>query len=339
MRKLVACLLSLLLFSTSSFELSERLKTEWEAWKNKYHVMYATKIEEELRFSVWTTNFFKIKKHNAENHGYTLALNKFGDMTETEFDNFVSPNGGCLKIHEITDRTLFAQPTYENLKNIPSSVNWANSSKYVTPVKNQGSCGSCWAFSATGATESRYAITTGVLNSLSEQELVDCSDLYGNAGCDGGYMDSAFMYIKNNDGLALESQYAYTGKDGTCTKELYKHYDPISGFKLVQHDNETAMMVAVVAGPISVGVQANQMAFQFYSSGILNGNCGTNIDHGVLVVGYGEQVLDKYWIVKNSWGTDWGEDGYLRICRECDKNGLKGECCINCEPSYPTVSA
>jgi len=338
--KFVTCLVSLLFFSASSFEVASRLKTEWNAWKTKNSKVYGTRLEEELRFGVWMANYYKIKEHNSENHRYTLAMNKFGDLTEAEFSNFVNPSGSCLKVHEVNDPTLFKQPEDVHLKVIPSSVDWANTSGIVTPVKNQGSCGSCWAFSATGATESHYAIATGVLNSLSEQELIDCSSAYGNAGCDGGWMDTAFEYIKVNDGLALESAYPYTGTDdGTCQKASFTHYDPIDGFRLVSRDNETALEIAVALGPVSVAVQANQLAFQFYSSGILDGRCGTTVDHGVLVVGYGTDGADKYWNVKNSWGTDWGENGYVRICKDCDKNGAYGECCINCFPSYPTVSA
>jgi len=288
---------------------------------------------------VWSTNYYKIKEHNAQNHRYTLAMNKFGDMTEEDFNKFVSPNGGCLKTRDVIDPSLLFEPEFVNLKSLPTSVDWANTSSYVTPVKDQGSCGSCWAFSATGSTESRYAIATGVLNSLSEQELVDCSDSYGNLGCDGGFMDSAFLYIKANEGLALESEYPYTGTDGKCESSEYTHYDPIEGFQFVQRDNETALLLAVVNGPVSVGIQANQLAFQFYSSGILDGNCGTNIDHGVLAVGYNENSDGKYWIVKNSWGTDWGLNGYVYICRDCDQNGDEGECCINCQPSFPNVAS
>jgi len=330
--KIISCLLSFLFFSASSVELHSRLRLEWQEWKAQYNKNYAS-LDEVYRFGVWANNYQKIKEHNAEKHLYTLAMNQFGDMTGEEFSKFVNPSGGCLKIHDIDDPSLFLKPVTVDVK-VPSSVDWANTSQYVTPVKNQGDCGSCWAFSATGATESQYAIANGVLNSLSEQELVDCNTGV-NAGCNGGFMDLAFTYIKNNDGLALESAYPYTATDGTCESSKYTHYNPISGFQLVARDDENALMTAVASGPVSVGIQANQMAFQFYSSGILDGNCGTNIDHGVLVVGYGTDGNDKYWIVKNSWGTTWGEAGYVRICRDCDKNGLEGECCINCQPSYP----
>jgi len=317
---------------------------EWTAWKSKFQKSYVNAVEESYRYNVWLKNSEHIAKHNEEQHSYTLAVNKFADLTAKEFSSYVNPDGqGCgnLLNSEESKKLLKPPEMITNLKpevDLPSSVDWSNTSLYVTPIKNQGSCGSCWAFSAVGSTESAYAIATGTLNSLSEQELVDC-DTSVNAGCNGGFMDAAMLYIKNNNGLALEDDYKYTATDGTCESQKYTHYDPIEGIQVVERDNDTALANAVVIGPVSVGIQANQFAFQFYSGGVLDGNCGTSIDHGVVVVGYGtdDSSKSKYWKVKNSWGTDWGEAGYVRICRECDKNGLEGECCINCQPSYPLI--
>jgi len=220
--------------------------------------------------------------------------------------------------------------------NAATSVDWT-AKGVVTPVKNQGSCGSCWAFSTTGSVESNSAIKTGSLISLSEQELVDCSGSYGNDGCDGGLMDYAFEYVKANGGLCTETDYAYTGVDGTCKSSGCTHYNPITGYTDVTQDSETSLETAVTNGPVSVAIEADQYAFQFYSSGVLTGTCGTSLDHGVLAVGYGTTNGQDYWKVKNSWGTSWGEAGYVLICRNCDKNGNAGECGILEEPSYPTV--
>jgi len=335
--RFVSLIVSFLFFSSSTFSFGNYLKTEWEAWKTKHNKAYATITEDALRFTVWTENYVKIKAINAEQDSYRLGMNKFGDLTEAEFSKFVNPSGDCLKIHDVNDSTLFKQPEEVHMKEIPSSVNWANTSAYVTPVKNQGACGSCWAFSAAGATESAYAIAKGVLNTLSEQELVDCSTL--DFGCAGGWIDTAFEYIYNHKGLALGSAYPYTATDGTCQQSSYTHYNPIDGFQLVKRYDETALATAVVDRPIGVAIQANQIAFQFYQSGILDGRCGTAVDHAVIIVGYGTEGSSQYWLVKNSWGTDWGEAGYVRICRDCDRNSIYGECCINCYPSFPLVYA
>jgi len=152
-------------------------------------------------------------------------------------------------------------------------------------------------------------------------------------------MDSAFKYVEKEGGLCSETEYPYTGTDGTCkATSCGTKYNKISGYSDVTADDETALETAAASGCVSVAIEADQYAFQYYSSGVLTGTCGTSLDHGVLVVGYGTDGSQDYWKVKNSWGTTWGEDGYVLICRSCDKNGSKGECGINMEPSYPAAS-
>jgi len=225
-----------------------------------------------------------------------------------------------------------------DVKADPASVDWEAAGK-VTPVKNQGQCGACWAFSATGSTECQVAIATGKLVSLSEQQLIDCSVAEGNLGCDGGEMDAAFQYIQKEGGLCTEQAYPYKAQDGKCESTTCGTlYDKISTYKDVTKRNEQALEDAVALGCVSVAIEANQFAFQYYSSGVLTGECGTQLDHGVLAVGYGTTDGQEYWKVKNSWGTSWGENGYVLICKDCDKNGDQGECGIYDDPSYP-VSA
>ena len=185
--------------------------------------------------------------------------------------------------------------------------------------------------------ECDYAIQKGTLNSLSEQQLVDCAPVTdGCLGCNGGQMDGAFKYVEKEGGLCSESEYKYTAKNGACkASSCGTKYNANSGYTDVTPRSSTSLMNAVAEGCVSVAIEADQTAFQHYSSGVLTGNCGTNLDHGVLVVGYGTSGSNDYWKVKNSWGETWGEKGYVLICRNCNKNGSQGECGILDQPSYP----
>lgn len=200
---------------------------------------------------------------------------------------------------------------------VNADIDWIAAGK-VSRVKNQGSCGSCWAFSATGSLESAVLIASGDTTTFSEQDLVDCSRSYGNMGCNGGWMDSAFQYIQTS-GIATDSDYPYTARDGSCKATTRKQ--KVTGFVDVPGcDN---LLNALSARPISVAVDAS--TWSPYRSGVMS-NCGTAINHGVLLVG----VTDDYWKIKNSWGTSWGETGLIRLTR--------GNTCAVCSyPSYPTV--
>jgi len=205
----------------------------------------------------------------------------------------------------------------------------------VTPVKDQGMCGSCWAFSATGSMEGAHYISYGHLVYLSEQQLVDCSGAQGNEGCEGGLMDQAFEYVIANSGITGEDQYPYTAKDGqTCDTNVTAEAT-ITSYTDVTANSDQSLEDAVALAPVSVAVEADQAVFQFYSSGVLSSpTCGTELDHGVLAVGYDtDPHAGKYWIVKNSWGSDWGMAGYLWIARQDGP----GECGINMMASYPVV--
>jgi len=316
------------------------IKSTWESWKTDFGRSYENEGEELKRFGIFLDNLQYIARHNSgDDTSYRLRPNQFTDLTTEEFSVQMFGEKGRCFTGEYKNVPVLGKANSVGEKHSmanPASVDWEAQGK-VTPVKNQGNCGSCWAFSVTGSTECQYAIKKGTLTSLSEQQLVDCSGSYGNAGCNGGEMDAAFKYIKANGGLCTESAYPYKGVDGTCkSSSCGTKYNANSGYTDVTKEDESALETAAVSGCVSVAIQANQAAFQSYSSGILTGNCGTSLDHGVLVVGYGTQGGQDYWKVKNSWGASWGENGYVLICKNCGKNGAQGECGINDDPSYPT---
>jgi C1A family cysteine protease len=315
------------------------LQTVWKDWREYFGKKYTTIDEEYQRFGIFLENIRKIAMWNTNsNDGASLRPNQFTDLTSEEFVKYVhGKNGKCFtgKKPQYNIGKSKKENQAPRMKTDPASVDWTTQG-VVTPVKNQGDCGSCWAFSATGSMECNYAIQHGSLNSLSEQQLMDCSYDYGNLGCSGGEMDNAFKYAMQAGGICSEAEYPYEAKDGTCKSSTCgKKYDPIVNFMDVSKQNETALEDAVARGCVSVGIEADQFAFQYYSSGVLTGTCGTNLDHGVLVVGYGVDNGQSYWKVKNSWGTDWGMEGYVLICKDCPANGDQGECGIYDDPSYP----
>jgi len=285
-----------------------------------------------------------IEAHNAGNSSFKMGHNEFSHMTNAEWAQYM--RFGFNNKPQQKASSIHSAPA--DVSSMASSVDWVSAGA-VTAVKNQGSCGSCWAFSAIGAMEGAYLIKYDTQNAntwtgLSEQQLVSCD--YGilkNLGCNGGLMDKAFDWIGDNNGICSEADYGYTsgttGETGTC-KTTCKNVanTDVKTYTDVQTNSDSALMSALNQQPVSVAIQANQPAFQFYKSGVITENCGTNLDHGVLAVGYGTYTDGSdYYKVKNSWGTSWGMEGYVLIGRNVAQSG--GMCGILMgPPSYPTLA-
>jgi len=300
----------------------------WGRWSDQYNKNY-THLEHDQRKEIFKHNLDYILLHNMySNSSYTLKLNQFADLTRSEWNKQYT---GYQHRERASNETV----KYLRKSWLSSGVDWRRKGA-VTPVKNQGQCGSCWSFSATGSMEGAHYISTNSLVSLSEQQLVDCSGAEGDQGCFGGLMDDAFEYVIKNGGIDTESDYKYTARDGTCnTKKQKTHSATFSKYHDVPTNNENQLELAVNKQPVSVAIEADQTDFQFYHSGVFNSACGTKLDHGVLVVGYGSQDGMNYWIVKNSWGETWGDDGYILMAK--DIKSPAGQCGIAMNPSYPIV--
>uniref|UniRef100_A0A3B3H3X3 Cathepsin 12 n=1 Tax=Oryzias latipes TaxID=8090 RepID=A0A3B3H3X3_ORYLA len=284
----------------------EAVLTEWEIWKSINGINY-----EERRRAIWEENHRMINDHNQRfltgKRPFSMGMNKYGDLVSSYVIQFL------MRIFLQDRSTEFCK----ELKSEAGFVDYRNMG-YVTEVKDQGYCGSCWAFSTTGAIEGQIVKKTGQLLSLSEQNLVDCSRPYGTHGCSGAWMASAYDYVLSN-GLQTTDSYPYTSVDTQpCFYDSRLAVAHIKDYRFIPQGDEQALADAVATiGPITVAIDADHASFLFYSSGIYDEpNCDPNrLSHAVLLVGYGSEEGQDYWIIKNSWGSSWGEGGYMRIIR------------------------
>jgi len=324
--------LCLAVFAVSaSLTIDDEISFLWDAWKAQYDRFYSAD-EEVFRAAVFAHNFKKVVKFNEENDTPKLALNKFADLTGDEF-KIQYASGGLYQYSRNRDNVFVSEPS--PVAPLPDSVDW-RAKGAVTAVKNQGQCGSCWAFSTTGVVEGFHFIKQGQLISFSEQQIVDCDTSGEDQGCDGGLPYVALQYVAK-EGLETEADYPYTGADGTCKYASGKATQVVGGYQFVTANSTDHLKEAVVSMPVSVGIEADQNAFQLYKSGIIKTGCGANLDHAVLVVGYHTVGAIECFIVKNSWGGDWGLDGYVQIWTSGAANHGQGVCGILAEPVIPTA--
>ncbi|TDG49695.1 hypothetical protein AWZ03_003933 [Drosophila navojoa] len=307
MKSVVIVLIALLVSCSQAIIYEDVLAAEFEAFKLEHEKSYEDIDEENLRMQIFKLNKETIDKHNERYarglETYEMGINQFSDMLPEEFKQIMLSNINTTDFDSSIDSIYLPQDI-----EIPNEVDWRGKGA-VTAVKNQGSCGSCWAFSATGALEGHHFIKSGRLIPLSEQNLMDCSGGYNNHGCHGGFPSAALMYVRNNRGIDTESSYPYEGRLGYCRYRRSFSGATVSGVKRVPRTESALAYALAEKGPVSVCVDASK--FQHYRGGIFSDpSCGQHVNHAVLAVGYGPD----FWLIKNSWGS-WGEQGYMRLAR------------------------
>jgi len=298
----------------------------FEEWKAMFHIQ-TNGADEEMKVK-YDANVAKIEEMNAENNGASFAVNQFAAMDRAEWKAYLQRSSA----RDTTNSPPVLGVHSHDGSELASSVNWVTSGA-VTGVKDQGQCGGCWSFAATGGLEGSYQIASGKLTSLAEQQFLDCDTV--DSGCGGGLEYQGWNFFKDqNQGICTENSYPYTAQNGACKESSCTIGIPAGGITGVTHvekGSASALQSALNSNPVAIGIEADQSAFQFYSGGILSGTCGTNLDHSVLEVGY--DTADSYWLVKNSWGASWGENGYVKLSMSGDKCGILDDA------SFPNVAA
>jgi cathepsin L len=302
-------LLTVAVFFAATYAFSEfEYQSAFTFWMQKNGKSYGHD-EFQVKYRTFRSNMDFIDQHNKANKSFTVAMNQFGDLTNKEFAKLYL--GTKKNVPHVARARV-----NPGARALPASFDWRDKGA-VTPIKNQQQCGSCWAFSTTGSVEGCHFLAKSKLMSLSEQNLMDCSTAQGNQGCEGGLMTQAMTYIISNGGIDTEDSYPYTAQDGTCNYNAANSGSTLNTFTNVNQGSESDLQMKVSQGPTSVAIDASQSSFQFYTSGVYSDpNCSTSqLDHGVLAIGWGTDSGTAFWLVKNSWGTDWGNQGYIEMAR------------------------
>ena len=316
-------------------------EANWSAFKLAHGRQFSSAADESARFQIYRDNVQYILEENSKNHSYTLGITRFADMTTQEFEDRYFPEPGSQ--HNNASLAPAGLHQWASGEELPASVDWqaAGATNPIQDENENGCYGACYAFAAAGAIEGAFKIKTGKLRAISEQQLVDCSSGFGNHGCQGGLMNYAYNYAMQTDLCTLQSYPYYGPTRGACHSQCQDIGIPrgtITDIKRVNSD-EQSLMSAVAQQPVSVGLDgawADTNAFRFYRSGVLSASCGSRVDHGVLVVGYGTDVTQgAYWKIRNSYGTSWGMEGYALLARG---KGGSGECgLLSSSMSYPVM--
>ena len=312
MKTLLIALTAMALTGTALYFMSqpsseEQLRSAFLVFKAKHNKSYGSKTELEFRFEVFKLSVDRIQKSNADSaNRFRLAVNKFADLTFPEFRN--------QYLLRAKKNPNFKKSLKNASKPKKGKKDWRKVKHAVGPVKNQEQCGSCWAFSTNASLEFAYFKQTGKTGSFSEQELVDCAGgKYENEGCNGGLMDTAYDYIIDHS-IDTEKTYPYRAVDQKCKASKKKSRFTVKSYSYLKPANVVSLVKAAQAQVVSVAIEV-QDDFMFYDSGVYHAgaDCGEELDHGVAVVGYNTKVKDGYFIVRNSWGADWGLEGYIKM--------------------------
>jgi cathepsin L len=314
----VLCAVVLLSFAIAVLAV-QRTEQEYEKLFEQFLAEYKKPYQSvpyvyQQRFAIFKQNQMLIDEHNAKKDTFFLRMNQFGDLTDEEYREFVLMKKGRTR-RPSKARQLKVPHSFDP----PAEFDWRQHNA-VTPVKDQGFCGSCWAFSTIATIEGAYAIATKNLTAFSEQQLVDCSK--ANEGCNGGWPHLALEYVIENNGIDTEKCYPYTSRDGKCKFNPNCVGAVVSSYYNVTSGNETSLLYAVLQAPTSVAIYANTAQFRFYGGGVLRiAGCPKgydDLDHAVTAVGYGVLNGAKYWLIKNSWGKSWGDGGYVKLAKDWD---------------------